>query len=211
METTALLPGSRRYLLTIACEASGASAAMTDGTLWTCWQTEAGTPHPTATTLFDMVPASDAVVVREILDRLTAGDEHVHRTGASGATYYAHDGRGTELDRIVWYWHPAGASDAAGPASGGGEGGQRRILGVGPGGTGQGAKEPTGLDLLSDRERAVVGPLLAGLRVKTISRSLFLSESTVRSHLSAAFKKLGVRTQAELVERYGLARPPTDG
>ncbi|MGD9751888.1 MAG: hypothetical protein AB7W59_12900 [Acidimicrobiia bacterium] len=30
----------------------------------------------------------------------------------------------------------------------------------------------------------------------------------MRSHLSAAFKKLGVRSQAELVERYRLDPPP---
>ncbi|MGA3215075.1 MAG: LuxR C-terminal-related transcriptional regulator [Acidimicrobiales bacterium] len=56
------------------------------------------------------------------------------------------------------------------------------------------------LSELSSRELEVVTMLLAGDRVPTIARSLFLAQSTVRNHLSSVFKKLGVGSQQELVE-----------
>ncbi|MFZ4516548.1 MAG: LuxR C-terminal-related transcriptional regulator [Acidimicrobiia bacterium] len=56
------------------------------------------------------------------------------------------------------------------------------------------------LDELSPREREVLELVLDGYRVSTIARSLYLSPSTVRNHLSAIFRKFGVRSQAELVE-----------
>lgn len=67
------------------------------------------------------------------------------------------------------------------------------------------------LDELSPREREVLELVLDGYRVSTIARSLYLSPSTVRNHLSAIFRKFGVRSQAELVEelhRAELGTPP---
>lgn len=58
------------------------------------------------------------------------------------------------------------------------------------------------LAVLTPREREVLVRLLGGDRVRTIARALYLSESTVRGHLSAAFRKLGVRSQIELTERF---------
>ncbi|MGE4164260.1 MAG: response regulator transcription factor [Vicinamibacterales bacterium] len=198
-----LMPGSRRLLLTMVCRASGASAAMTDGQLNACWHTQAGEPHPTAARLGDMTPTEDRVTLAEIMGRFAGGATHVHRSAPSGATYYAYDGRGTELNKIVWYWQPPPAEPAGptGDADAPAPDPPRAIAAPTP-------EAAARLAQLSDRERSVVGPVLAGWRVKTISRSLFLSESTVRSHLSAAFKKLGVRSQAELVERYRLDPPP---
>ena len=56
------------------------------------------------------------------------------------------------------------------------------------------------LDDLSPREREVLALVLDGYRVSTIARSMYLSPSTVRNHLSAIFRKFGVKSQAELVE-----------
>jgi DNA-binding CsgD family transcriptional regulator len=55
------------------------------------------------------------------------------------------------------------------------------------------------LDRLSERERVIVRRLLGGYRVPSIASELFLSQSTIRNHLSSAFRKLGVRSQAELM------------
>jgi PAS domain S-box-containing protein len=57
-----------------------------------------------------------------------------------------------------------------------------------------------GLSTLTRREREVTVLLRDGLRVSTIAQRLGLSQSTVRNHLSAVFAKLGVRSQAELLE-----------
>jgi DNA-binding CsgD family transcriptional regulator len=58
------------------------------------------------------------------------------------------------------------------------------------------------LAALTRREREVLVRLLGGRRVRTIANELYLSESTVRGHLSAAFRKLGVASQVELTERF---------
>jgi DNA-binding CsgD family transcriptional regulator len=57
------------------------------------------------------------------------------------------------------------------------------------------------LDLLSRRERDVVTHLLQGHRVVSIAELLDVSEHTVRNHLKSIFRKLGVHSQAELVDR----------
>jgi DNA-binding NarL/FixJ family response regulator len=49
----------------------------------------------------------------------------------------------------------------------------------------------------SHRERQVLDHVAAGLTNSEIAESLFLSESTVKSHLSTAFAKLGVRSRKE--------------
>ena len=49
----------------------------------------------------------------------------------------------------------------------------------------------------SHRERQVLDRVAAGLTNGEIAESLFLSESTVKSHLSSAFAKLGVRSRKE--------------
>ena len=75
-------------------------------------------------------------------------------------------------------------------------------IGLGNNGT---AAEPIpvhpDLDLLSRRERDVVTQLLQGHRVVSIAELLEVSEHTVRNHLKSIFRKLGVHSQAELVDR----------
>ncbi len=52
---------------------------------------------------------------------------------------------------------------------------------------------------LSSREREIVGYLAAGDRVPRIAASMYLSQSTIRNHLSSVFRKLGIHSQQELV------------
>lgn len=53
---------------------------------------------------------------------------------------------------------------------------------------------------LSIRERQAVGLVLLGLTNREIAQRLFVAESTVKSHLSSAFAKLGVRSRHEAME-----------
>jgi DNA-binding CsgD family transcriptional regulator len=62
------------------------------------------------------------------------------------------------------------------------------------------AVQVPGLSPLSSRELEVVTNLLAGHRVPAIAKILFVSQSTVRNHLSSVFKKLGVQSQQELID-----------
>ena len=58
-----------------------------------------------------------------------------------------------------------------------------------------------GLEALSSRQWEIVTRLLRGERVPRIARAMYLSPSTVRNHLSTIFRKLGVHSQAELIDR----------
>jgi DNA-binding NarL/FixJ family response regulator len=55
---------------------------------------------------------------------------------------------------------------------------------------------------LSLREREVLRELLANRRVPTIAKSLGISPSTVRNHLKSIFQKVGVHSQAELIDLF---------
>lgn len=195
MDTSPVAPGGRRHLLTMVCDAVGARAATTDERLGVCWSVGRTPLDRPVANLRSLIPPEDHLVVEDLLGRMRAGSVHVHRAAPSGATYFAYDGRSTDFNRILWYWQPAG--DRPGSASGG-------LMAPGP--------EPDEvLARLTDRERAVVTAILGGSRVSTIARSLFLSPSTVRSHLSAAFTKLEVGSQAELIERFGPGGRPLEG
>jgi DNA-binding NarL/FixJ family response regulator len=61
---------------------------------------------------------------------------------------------------------------------------------------------PVGAERLSSRESEIVARLVSGDRVPAIAQALFLSQSTIRNHLSSAFAKLGVTSQQELVDLY---------
>ena len=51
--------------------------------------------------------------------------------------------------------------------------------------------------VFSHREKQVLELLLAGLTNGEIAAELFLSESTVKSHLASSFRKLGVSSRTE--------------
>lgn len=51
--------------------------------------------------------------------------------------------------------------------------------------------------LLTNREKQILGLVVMGMTNAAIASQLFLAESTVKSHLSSAFAKLGVSSRAE--------------
>ena len=53
---------------------------------------------------------------------------------------------------------------------------------------------------LSSRERQILRLVMVGYMNSQIAQQLFLAESTVKSHLSSAFAKLGVRSRNEAVD-----------
>jgi DNA-binding NarL/FixJ family response regulator len=68
------------------------------------------------------------------------------------------------------------------------------------------------IETLTPREREVIALLSEGLRNKQIAERLFISEVTVRHHLSSVFGKLGVTSRFELImycHRRGLTALPS--
>jgi DNA-binding CsgD family transcriptional regulator len=63
------------------------------------------------------------------------------------------------------------------------------------------ARLSRGIRQLSPREREILDLLLDGLRVGPIGRRLAISPHTVRNHIKAIFRKLGVHSQADLLDR----------
>jgi DNA-binding NarL/FixJ family response regulator len=57
-----------------------------------------------------------------------------------------------------------------------------------------------GAPTLSAREKQILGMVVMGYMNCDIANQLYLAESTVKSHLSSAFLKLGVRSRSEAVE-----------
>ena len=76
------------------------------------------------------------------------------------------------------------------------------LAGAGPTATdGFEGRRPGPFDGLTSRQWEIMDALLEGKRVPRIARDLFLSQSTVRNHLAALFKRFGVHSQPELIER----------
>src|SRR6185295_6593969 len=64
---------------------------------------------------------------------------------------------------------------------------------------------------LTNREREVVELIGLGIKSKEVAERLFISETTVRHHLTSIFDKLEVSDRVELLiyaMRHGLVRPP---
>jgi DNA-binding NarL/FixJ family response regulator len=71
--------------------------------------------------------------------------------------------------------------------------------------------ETTNIARLTEREREVITLVGEGLRNKHIAERLYISEATVRHHLTAIFAKLDVSDRFELAiyaYQHGLAKPP---
>jgi len=62
------------------------------------------------------------------------------------------------------------------------------------------------LSRLSPREAQVLRSLLEGRSLPAIGEELHIALPTVRNHLKSIFRKLGVRSQAELLQQF--VRPP---
>jgi DNA-binding NarL/FixJ family response regulator len=65
---------------------------------------------------------------------------------------------------------------------------------------------------LSHREKQILGLVVLGLTNREIAQKLYLAESTVKTHLSSAFRKIDARSRSEAVARiqdpesgYGMA------
>ncbi len=54
-------------------------------------------------------------------------------------------------------------------------------------------------DNLSSRQIEILRRLLGGQRVRDVAQELFLSQSTIRNHLSAIYQRFGVHSQTELL------------
>ena len=58
-------------------------------------------------------------------------------------------------------------------------------------------EDPADLHALSARQGEILGLVVEGLSNAQIAKRLYLSESTVKQHLRAAYKLLGVRNRTE--------------
>lgn len=63
----------------------------------------------------------------------------------------------------------------------------------------QGSREQVQKPVLTTREKQILGLVVMGMSNGEIASQLFLAESTVKSHLSAGFAKLGVGSRNEAV------------
>jgi DNA-binding NarL/FixJ family response regulator len=73
------------------------------------------------------------------------------------------------------------------------------------------AAESAKIEGLTEREREVIRLLSQGKKNKQIAEELYISETTVRHHLTSIFDKLGVEDRLELsiyAFRHGLAKVP---
>jgi DNA-binding NarL/FixJ family response regulator len=68
------------------------------------------------------------------------------------------------------------------------------------------------LGKLTSREWAVLTRLLDGQRIPAVAANLYVSQSTVRNHLSSIYARLGVHNQVDLIRllRRGTKGPATD-
>jgi PAS domain S-box-containing protein len=60
---------------------------------------------------------------------------------------------------------------------------------------------------LSPREREILAELVAGQRGPAIAQKLYISPHTVRNHLKSMYRKLGVSSQAGLIEKIRALAP----
>ena len=73
--------------------------------------------------------------------------------------------------------------------------------------SGQGLWAEPVLRGLSRRQSEILRRLTRGERISAIAHELFVSQSTVRNHLSAIYRRLGVHSQSELLARL---MPPSE-
>ena len=64
-----------------------------------------------------------------------------------------------------------------------------------------GVRRASSIDLLSEREREVLVAIGRGLSNSEIARELFLSESTVKTHVGRVMAKLGVDSRVQVAVR----------
>ena len=65
-------------------------------------------------------------------------------------------------------------------------------------------------EMLTPREREVLGLLADGLAVAQIAKKLYISESTAKTHISKLYEKLGAGNRAQAIMtamKMGLIKP----
>ena len=123
------------------------------------------------------------------------GDEALFSALDSGASAFV--AKSAPADDVVSAIRHAAASPRAFTAADLAEAMKRRLSPVGP--------------QLSPREREVLTHLAAGMSVAAIARTLFISESTTKTHISKLYDKLGVANRPQAIMtglRMGLLRNP---
>jgi len=136
-----------------------------------------------------------------VLTSFSADDQVLPAVRAGASGYVLKDAPPAEVEAAVRAVHRGGVVLAPQAAS--------TVLGE----VARGQAAP-GADELTRRERDVLGLLARGLSNRELAAALFVSEKTVKTHVSSILSKLGLadRTQAALFAvRHGLAPdPPTD-
>lgn len=126
-----------------------------------------------------------------------AGDQHLFDALDAGASAFVP--KSSPADEIIAAARHAAASPRSFSAPDLADAMQRRMNHDGP--------------QLSPREREVLALLADGLGVTAISRTLFISESTTKTHISRLYDKLGAANRAQALMaalRAGLLSAPDD-
>lgn len=127
-----------------------------------------------------------------------AGDEQLFGALEAGASAFVP--KDSPADDVIAAARHAAVSPRAFTASDLAGAMQRRLTPTGP--------------QLSPREREVLGLLADGLGVAAISKKLYISESTTKTHISKVYEKLGAANRAQALMtamRLGLIANPADG
>lgn len=130
-------------------------------------------------------------------------DEYVYsalRAGAAGFLL-----KDTPPDHLVSALHSVAGGDAVvSPAV------TRRLLDRFVGTGGPTPRDPSALEVLTEREREVLAQIAKGLSNTEIAGELYLSEATVKTHVGRILAKLDLRDRVQavvLAYETGLARP----
>ena len=126
-----------------------------------------------------------------------AGDEHLFGALEAGASAFVP--KDAPADEVVAAARHAAASPDAFSAADLASAMKRRLTPQGP--------------QVSPREREVLGLLADGLAVAQIARTLYISESTAKTHISKLYEKLGAGNRAQAIMaamRMGLIKPHAD-
>ena len=125
-----------------------------------------------------------------------AGDEHLFGALEAGASAFVP--KDAPADDVVAAARHAAASPDAFAAADLAAAMKRRLTPQGP--------------QVSPREREVLGLLADGLAVAQIAKTLYISESTAKTHISKLYEKLGAGNRAQAIMaamRMGLIKPQT--